>query len=107
MKIHIEQLTFDCIIGLLDHERLTPQRVIVDLELTYDYTDHFINYADLTQLIQTCLSDEKFELLEEALNELFNRISKSYPSTKTLDVKLSKPDILPNCRVCVSNFKEF
>ena len=44
MTIHIEDLRFKCIIGLLEFERHTPQEVIVTLELDYDYTDTFINY---------------------------------------------------------------
>jgi len=32
MTIHVEALTFDVIIGLLDFERDKPQKVIIDLE---------------------------------------------------------------------------
>ena len=39
MTIHIEALTFDVIIGLLDFERDRPQRVIIDIEASYDYKD--------------------------------------------------------------------
>ena len=36
MTIHVEALTFDVIIGLLDFERERPQRVIIDIEASYD-----------------------------------------------------------------------
>jgi dihydroneopterin aldolase len=107
MTIHIEDLRFKCIIGLLEFERHTPQEVIVTLELDYDYsdTDTFINYADLAKLIEMHLQEKKYELLERALNELFETISTRYTSITRLFLKISKPDILPNCRVSVSNVK--
>ena len=107
MKIHIEELRFKCIIGLLEFERHNPQEVLVDLELDYDYADEFINYADLATLIETQLQNKKYELLETALEELFISISQHYSLTKRLFIKISKPDILPNCRVSVSNVKIF
>ncbi len=107
MTIHIEGLRFKCIIGLLEVERHNPQDVIIDLELDYDYTDTFINYADLASLIESQLQEKKYELLETALNELFSLIISAHPSTKRLFIKISKPDILPNCRVSVSKVKNY
>ena len=105
MTIHIEDLRFKCIIGLLEFERHTPQEVIVTLELDYDYTDTFINYAELAGLIETHLQEKKYELLETALNELTEIISTQFSLITRLFLKISKPDILPNCRVSVSNVK--
>lgn len=105
MTIHIDDLRFQCIIGLLEKERHTPQEIIVSLELDYDYADTFINYADLATLIETHLQEKKYELLETALNELFLLISAQFSLVKRLYIKISKPDILPSCRVSVSNVK--
>ena len=105
MTIHIEDLSFECIIGLLDFERITPQKVIVNLELDYAYTNEFINYADVTQLIKNTLLKNKYELIETALNELFNLLAEAYPLIQKLHIKITKPNILPDCRVSVSNIK--
>ncbi len=105
MTIHIEDLRFECIIGLLETERHNPQDVIINLELDYDYSDTFINYADLAALIESELQEKKYELLETALDELFSLIISTYPSTKRLYLKITKPDILPNSRVSISNVK--
>lgn len=107
MTIHIEDLRFKCIIGLLEIERHNPQEVIINLELDYDYTDIFINYAELVSLIESQLQEKKYELIETALNELFSLIVTTHPSTKRLFIKISKPDILPNCRVSVSKVKNY
>ncbi len=108
MQIHIEALTFDSIIGLLDFERDRPQKVIVDLEASYDYTNEdYINYADIVTHIQNELKEKKYELLEEALLGLKERLYTNYPPLKTLKIKISKPDILPNCSVGLSQTWEF
>ncbi len=107
MTIHIEDLSFKCIIGLLDFERHNPQTLIIDLTLDYDYQDEFINYAEVASLIEAHLQEKKYELLETALNELFNIISQSFPLTRRLQIKITKPNILPNCRVSVSNVKVY
>ena len=108
MTIHIEALTFDVIIGLLDFERDRPQAVIVDLTATYDYSDDaFIDYADLVILIQNELKIKRYTLLENALIGLKDVLYTSYPQLKTLSLKISKPDILTECNVALSHLWEF
>ena len=108
MTIHIEALTFDVIIGLLDFERDRPQTVVVDLTATYDYSDNaFINYADLVILIQNELKAKRYTLLENALIGLKDVLYTSYPQLQTLSLKISKPDILPECNVALSHLWEF
>jgi len=103
MTIHIEDLHFDAIIGLLDFEREHTQRVTIDLNLNYDYTTNdFIDYADLCTLIEEKIKQARYELLEEALLELETLILSSYPQTRKLYLKISKPDILSNATVGLS-----
>lgn len=104
MTIHIEALTFDVIIGLLDSERDKPQPVIVDLEANYDYSnDAFIDYANIVILIQNELKQKRYLLLENALIGLKDILFTAYPQLKTLSLKISKPDILPECNVALSH----
>lgn len=108
MTIHIEALTFDVIIGLLDFERDRPQRVIIDLEASYDYSDNvFIDYADMVLLIQNELKEKRYELLEEALIGVQKILYSTYPQIQSLSLKISKPDILPQCRVSLSKTWNF
>ena len=95
MTIHIEDLTFDVIIGLLDFEREKPQRVIINIEANYPYSDdQFIDYADMVMLIQNKLKEERYELLENALLGLKEILYTTYPQLNSLSIKISKPDIL-------------
>jgi len=108
MTIHIEALCFDVIIGLLDFERVTPQRVIIDIEASYDYRDRdFINYANIVSLVEDELKTQKYELIEDALLGLKSIIYKEYPTLQKLYIKIIKPDILTQCSVGLSNSWEF
>jgi len=108
MIIHIEDLTFDVIIGLLDFERDKPQRVIINLEAGYEYSDdQFIDYADMVLLIQEKLKEKRYTLLENALLGLKDVLYTTYPQLNTLNIKISKPDILDACTVSLSKTWNF
>ncbi len=108
MTIHIEALTFDVIIGLLDYERERPQRVIIDLDASYDYSDeNFIDYADMVFLIEKELKEKRYKLLEEALLGMKHILYATYPQFKALSLKITKPDILSECSVALSNSWKF
>ncbi len=104
MTIHIDALSFDVIIGILDVEREKTQKVIIDLEASYLYEEeHFIDYADIVLLIETHLKSKRYRLLEEALIGTKNLLFSTYPQLKTLQLKISKPDILTQCSVAMSH----
>ena len=104
MTIHIEALKFDVIIGLLDFEREIPQKIILNLTLEYVYENqNFINYADIVTLLEENLKEKKYKLLEEALLGTKEIILINYPNIKSIFIKISKPTILPNCIVSVSD----
>ncbi len=104
MKILIENLTFDSIIGILEYERITPQQVIIDCIIEYNYCENnFINYADVSNTIEKTVQDEKFYLIEEALELVSSTLKNSFPLINELHLTLRKPNILQNCTVGVQN----
>ncbi len=108
MTIHIDALTFDVIIGLLDFERDRPQKVVIDLQATYVYSDDkFIDYADIVVLIRTLLQEKRYQLLENALLGLKEILHTTYPKINTLSLKIAKPDILTGCSVALSETWNF
>ncbi len=107
MKIHVEDLKFQCIIGILDFEREKEQDIIISLEIEYEFGDVFINYADVAAEVQNRMKQEKFLLIEDALKQLSQKLKENFPQISTLSLKITKPSILPNCRVSVSNFYSF
>lgn len=107
MKIYIENLRFSCIIGILDVERIQKQDVIVNLTLTYRYTQEFIDYAKVVKLIKKTMKQEKFLLIEDALTTLTKKLKKKFPQIKSLKLKITKPSILPDCKVSVAKTTRF
>ncbi|QOY55418.1 dihydroneopterin aldolase [Candidatus Sulfurimonas marisnigri] len=103
MTIHIEDLKFQCIIGILDFERITKQDVIVNLTIDYNNENSFINYADIVQIVKENMIKSEFLLIEDALNSLNLKLIKEYNSIKSIKIKITKPSILPDCVVSVSN----
>ena len=103
MTIRIEHLEFDAIIGLLDYERDRPQRVRIDLAATYDYQpDQYLDYAKMVEAIKAHIIEQKYELLEDALEGLHSTLTNTFPSIETLYITIAKPNILPDCTVSLS-----
>ena len=103
MKIYIEELEFECIIGILEHERKNSQRVIISANLEYKYSSGvFVNYTQVSDLITKSMKDGKFELLEDAVEKLSEKIHKKFSVVTKLYLKISKPDIMKNSKVSLS-----
>ncbi len=104
MKVSIEDLNFNCIIGILDFERVNPQKVIINLSFEYDFSnkDEFIDYSKVSNDIETIMIEKKFELLEEAIIYMEKHLTNSY-KIENLKIKISKPDIMSNCIVSLEN----
>src|SRR5574344_453075 len=102
MTIYIENLTFKCIVGILDFERKKRQRVIVNLSFDYEFKDgSFIDYAEVSELVKRIMKDKKFKLLEDAVKTLSELIKNKY-EVENLQLKNSKPNILKDCVVSLS-----
>lgn len=102
MRILIENLTFETIIGILENERITPQTVVVDCIIGYTYTEnHFINYAQVAHLIETTMQKEQFFLIEEALEYVTLSLKNQFQAIQELSLTIRKPNILANCSVGV------
>lgn len=108
MTIHIKDFEIYAIIGILDFERVSEQKIVIDIKILYDYNQNsFINYADISSLVEEILIKNKFLLIEDALLSLKKEIMILYPLIKELEIEIKKPDIIPNCIVSVSKKWDF
>lgn len=108
MIIEIESLSFEAIIGLLPNERVSPQRVEVDIEISYSYPaldlkGGYIDYAKVVEIVKEDIISSRYLLLEDAIYSLRDLLKGNYPNIETLTISISKPNILPDCRVKVKN----
>lgn len=103
MTIYIESLEIIAIIGILESERVSPQRVIVDIKIDYSYKNNkFINYAEVISMVENMIIKEKYKLLEDALISIQKQIIKKYSKINELHIKIYKPDIIDNATVALS-----
>ena len=107
MTIYIENLKFQTIIGILDFERENQQDIIINLTLEYNYQDKFINYADVSTLLKSHIIKNEFLLIEDALLSLSSLLKKEFPLINMLSLKITKPSIMPDCIVSVSETYNF
>jgi dihydroneopterin aldolase len=104
MKIEINKLRFKCIIGILPFERIKKQKVIINTSFEYIFTkDMFIDYSEVSALLKSTMKKQKFLLLEDAILYIEKLLLNKYPITN-LQIKISKPDILKDCIVTLSNY---
>lgn len=99
MTIRIEALTFETIIGILDFERQTPQRVVVDC--TAGYEGEYVDYGIVREIIIETLQRGAFGLIEEALPAVMEKIHDVFPQVRSIRLRIAKPDIFSDCSVSV------
>ena len=103
MKVEIKDLNFKCIIGILDFEREKKQKVIVNLTFEYKFKKNiFIDYSEISSLVEKEMKKNKFLLIEDAIIFLRAKLYNMY-KLNNLNITISKPNILKNCIVSVSN----
>ena len=102
-RIFVNNLKVECIVGILDYERITPQPLICSLELECDLKkagetgdlDKSIDYARLSQRVKTYIIERKARLLEELGVELCDLILKEF-RPKSVSVRLEKTQAVPD-----------
>ncbi|UJF24650.1 dihydroneopterin aldolase [Suttonella sp. R2A3] len=103
--IFIEQLHIDTLIGVLPHERVRKQRLIIDIELATDFSaaaasdkvSDAINYAAVADHIAAFADQAEFGLLEAFASALINSVFAAYPAT-TITLTIKKPGAIAATR---------
>jgi len=106
-KILIENLEFEAIIGILEFERKKTQKITVNCEIEYEKKENFIDYAEVCNLIEETIKEEKFELLEDAVDNIEKKLLHKYSQMKSLKLKIQKPEILKNALVGVEILRKY
>ncbi|MDR2790181.1 MAG: dihydroneopterin aldolase [Campylobacteraceae bacterium] len=104
----IEKFQFEAVIGLLEKERETPQKVEVWAKIEIKYKKKsLVDYALLCDVIKNTMQSGKFFTVEEALLCLCDKISAANPKIKKIFLKILKPEIIENTAVGASIKKIF
>ena len=93
-----------CSIGIYDHERAAPQRVVIDAELELDAdlepvtdaVDTTLDYDMIRDSIREIVQSRHFDLQETLARALFDALSK-LPDVIGVRLRTAKPDAYDDC----------
>ena len=97
-RVFISDLRIECIVGIFDWERVTPQGVRVDLEMAWDHraaaaTEDILlalDYAAVAERVKQCVVAGQF-LLVETMAEAIARIVLHEFACPWVRVRVAKP----------------
>ncbi|MGN8468133.1 FolB domain-containing protein [Helicobacter pylori] len=102
--VHIHHLVFETILGILEFERLKPQKISVNLDLFYTELSNkaYLDYMEIQEIIQNTMREKQYLLIEDALKDLSHVLKTRYSEISELYLKISKLEISPNSQVGAS-----
>ncbi|MEA3314972.1 MAG: dihydroneopterin aldolase [Campylobacterota bacterium] len=106
LEVNISDLTFKTIIGILPFERVKKQKVIIDINFQYKFNKNskeFIDYSEISFLVKNIMNKKQYKLIEEAILDISKIVLKKYKKILNFNIKITKPNIMKNCLVSVSN----
>ena len=103
--IFINDLAVTTLIGILPHERVQKQKLILDVSLTTDFTTAAesddmrdgISYAEIADTIVAFAAEAEYGLLERFGQELINRLFSDFPA-ESIELKITKPGAVTHTR---------
>jgi len=102
-------LRFDANLGILAHEKVTPQPIQVDAELNLgtqplmpadDDINHVLDYRKVRQIIINECTAEHVNLLESLIGKVTHRLMQ-LPGVLGVRVKIAKLEIFDDCEVAI------
>ncbi|RVZ58047.1 dihydroneopterin aldolase [Helicobacter pylori] len=102
--VHIHNFVFETILGILEFERLKPQKISVNLDLFYTQLPNkaYLDYMEIQEIIQNTMQEKQYLLIEDALKDLSHVLKTRYSEISELYLKISKLEISPNSQVGAS-----
>ncbi|GAC1604082.1 MAG: dihydroneopterin aldolase [Ramlibacter sp.] len=102
-------LRFDANLGILDHEKASPQPILVDAELNLgsqpllpsdDDITHVLDYRKVRRIIIDECTAQHVNLLESLIGKLALRLLQ-LPGVQGVRVKIAKLEIFDDCEVAI------
>lgn len=102
-------LRFEASLGILESEKLAPQPIQVDAELSLgpqpllpqnDEINHVLDYRKVRKIIIDECTAEHVNLLETLIGKLANRLMQ-LPGVLGVRVKIAKLEIFEDCEVAI------
>ena len=99
--VRIEDIETQAVIGAYEFEWEAPQPLVLDIELTTDFTKAFtsddlddaLNYDAITQTVRAFVENSNYKLLETMAGGIIREIMANFPVDKA-GVRIRKPKAL-------------
>ncbi len=99
----LKSLHIDCIVGVYEHERTTPQRVVMDVEMDYDFLavarsdaiGDAVDYAAVAQSVTELVRRRQFQLIETMAEEAAAMLLATRPQVRAVRLEIRKPAAVP------------
>ena len=107
--LNLTGLRFDANLGILEHEKTSPQPIQVDAELNLgtqpllpsdDDINHVLDYRKVRQIIIAECTAIHVNLLESLIGNLAHRLMQ-LPGVVGVRVKIAKLEIFDDCEVAI------
>ena len=107
--LNLTGLRFDANLGILEHEKISPQPIQVDAELNLgtqpllpsdDDINHVLDYRKVRQIIIAECTAIHVNLLESLIGKLAHRLMQ-LPGVVGVRVKIAKLEIFDDCEVAI------
>lgn len=103
--IFLEQVKVQTKLGVPDWERMVPQTIILDIEISYDLSkscqsdaiEDTIDYGQVVSRIRETLAEHSFKLVEALAEHICQMILREFGGL-SVKVKVAKPAILPGLK---------
>ncbi|AFI03565.1 FolB domain-containing protein [Helicobacter cetorum] len=94
-SVHVHNFIFETILGILEFERLKPQKISLDLNLSYTTLQNkaYLDYIEIQNIIQNTMQEKQYLLIEDALKDLSNILKNRYEEISKLFLKITKLEI--------------
>lgn len=101
--VFVRDLDLSALIGIYDDEKLKPQRIVVNIDLSVregsgdDDISHVVSYEIIVRKVEAIIAEGHINLVET----LCERIAESCLRDRRVmaaRVRVEKPDIIPNAR---------
>lgn len=95
----LKNLRVDCVVGIYPQERATPQPVLFDIELDYDFASAAISdaiedamdYDGAATAVTALVQERKFALLETMAEAVATCLLEQMPPVRTVRLEIRKP----------------
>ncbi|WP_067515161.1 dihydroneopterin aldolase [Endozoicomonas ascidiicola] len=107
-KVRIEAIETQAVIGVYEFEHDAPQPLILDLELTTDFTHAFasddlqdaLDYDAITQRVRGFCAASRYQLIEALAGGIIKLMMEHYPVDKVA-ITIRKPQALKGAMATV------